>query len=603
MKNHFLTQSFNKNPVILSIFSWLCTGMIIGIADSLWRISDTYEIGAEKFRPFFKIIYFIKEFFFYYGLGSFILSILLFLSLFYLSKKNILISSVICTAAAIFFPFLYKFNKQLRFDFLPAEVNSHTFILEIIVCGILIFSIFLLLSYSILNKKYAISVGIGIFLLLLYAFPSFEKYEEERYFSKEAEKPHKRVILITMDTTRYDHLSLFGYNRNTSPNLIEIAKEGVLFTNAYSQVPETDPSHTTILTGTYPQTHGLYENGMRISNQSLSSLAEWFKKKGFRTAAITSRDRLNPEKLGIKGFDYINFPKLPQSEKYKWKYSSSLPADRTYERAKRWIDNNYHTDFFLWVHFFDPHWEYNPPAPYNSKFNSGYKGKVKKYFGFVFDKRKQFTKDEIRYAESLYDGEIAYMDHYIGKLTKYIEEKIPSSSTPPIFVITADHGEILGERQESIHFVFCHSLFSYHSLIRIPLIFRWDGYLPKNLQIKNIVESVDIAPTIVNLIDPSAKFECDGNSFYSLFFNKNSYGKNCAFSMRAGRKSNFEHFTNDEFSITTDHWHLIKSCDSIELFNIENDVFEMHNIAKSNPAQVSNILSNLNLWIKKHPKA
>ena len=107
----------------------------------------------------------------------------------------------------------------------------------------------------------------------------------------------------------------------------------------------------------------------------MGSLGEWFKKKGYITAAITSRALLNPETMGVQGFDYINVPNHKQKKAKTYKKSKmpgdyySVTADVTYKRAEKWMEGYGKKPFFLWVHFWDPHGEYNPPAPYNSKFN------------------------------------------------------------------------------------------------------------------------------------------------------------------------------------------------------------------------------------------
>jgi len=433
-------------------------------------------------------------------------------------------------------------------------------------------------------------------------------YAGRIHLEEEAKKPHKRIILITMDTTRGDHLSIPGYNYNkeTTPELKKIASEGIVFTKTYTDMPTTDPAHTSIMTGAYPRTHGLLKNGMDVSNPSLSYLQDWFRKNGVATAAITSRVLLYPEALGWPAFDYENYPFNSMKAKTRMKHEE-FNAQNAYNRAKVWIDRNYDKDFFMWVHFWDPHWPYVPPKKYNSKFNSGFKGYIKKNkdHGFINDKKK-FSIERTDYMSSLYDGEINYTDLYVSRLVRYIENKIPPESGAPLIIITADHGEALNELLDKFNYVYDHGETLNSGNMYIPLIIKWDGMLKGGRVVDELVESVDIAPTIIDLFDGRGEFKCDGKSFAPLLRGEQYSPKEALFGQRRDfdEKQKVQFLKVPEYSVTTKDWRLlINEIRGIELFDAKNDRYEVNNIADKHSDVVANLTGKLEEWKNKYKPA
>ena len=222
------------------------------------------------------------------------------------------------------------------------------------------------------------------------------------------------------------------------------------------------------------------------------------KKNGFTTAAITSRTLFAAEELGWPKFDYESYPR---TRKHRAKRREIFVADYAFKRAKDWIDKNYDKDFFLFVHFWDPHWPYIPPAPYRKKFNSGFKGYETRPTKRSFIKEKnKYKPDELAYTVSMYDGEISYTEKYVTKLVRYLENKIPDSSERPVIIITADHGDVMGELQDKYSFVFDHGETLNFGETYIPLIIKWEGQIKGNDVFDELVESVDIAPTVLELL-------------------------------------------------------------------------------------------------------
>ncbi|HPR63647.1 MAG TPA: sulfatase-like hydrolase/transferase [Thermoanaerobaculia bacterium] len=233
------------------------------------------------------------------------------------------------------------------------------------------------------------------------------------------------IILVTLDTTRADHLSLYGYDQPTSPRLVEFAKTAVTVTYAYSPVPLTLPAHVSILTGMAPEEHGVFLNGLKIP-EALPLLQEQLASRGYATAAVVSSAVLQRSSGLNRGFDVYEDTMTSIG-------TGSVPnecsAKETTERALSLL-KSLKSPFFLWVHYFDPHFPYRPPAPFRAAFANPY------------------------------DGEIAAMDDSLGKLIA----AIPAAAR---IVICGDHGEMLGERGEREHGVLL-----YEPAVRVPLLIR-----------------------------------------------------------------------------------------------------------------------------------
>lgn len=285
------------------------------------------------------------------------------------------------------------------------------------------------------------------------------------------------VLLITMDTTRADRLGCYGYESAKTPNLDALAKGGVLFTRAYCQTPMTLPSHASILTGLYPMHHGIRLNGPYRLPESVPTIAEILQTQGWATGAFVSAVVLDSQYGLDKGFDVYEdniTREQPGRSERRAEETVGLALDwlKTIPKDKPW---------FAWVHVFDPHFPYEPPEPYKTEF-----------------------------ADSPYDGEIAYMDEMIGRLIAGARAAAPEDQL--MIIATADHGEGLGEHGEKTH-----SLFVFDSTIRVPMIVEFPIKLSKGKGYQqgtsenSLVESVDIATTILSETGHGAMSGSDGS--------------------------------------------------------------------------------------------
>jgi arylsulfatase A-like enzyme/Flp pilus assembly protein TadD len=282
------------------------------------------------------------------------------------------------------------------------------------------------------------------------------------------------VLLITLDTTRADHIGCYGYLRAKTPTIDQLARDGVKFVNAYAQVPLTLPSHSSIMTGTYPLYHQVHDNGYYYLGSENETLAKILKKNGYKTAAFVSSFTVD-SRFGIgQGFDLYD-DKFLDDEILK-NFRSERKADKVFASFSPWFDKNYSQKFCCWVHLYDPHLPYDPPPPFKQEF-----------------------------YDHPYDGEIAFADFYLGKIIAKLKEKNILGKT--LIVIAGDHGEALGEKRELDH-----GFFLYEDTLRVPLIFCSSMALPQGTVIYPRARLIDVLPTILDLIKISVPKETQGTT-------------------------------------------------------------------------------------------
>ena len=281
------------------------------------------------------------------------------------------------------------------------------------------------------------------------------------------------VVVITMDTTRADRLGCYGWSEASTPVLDSLARSGVRFERAYTQVPITLPSHIVLMTGRYPAEFGVRVNFRRSLGQELPTLAELARERGYRTGAFVGAAVLDSRYGLDRGFEVYE-DKIEQTNSFP--LQSQIPGDMVCDRTLAWLRRVKEEPFFCWMHLFDPHTPHTPPVEYLEK-----------------------TRDA-------YDGEIAFMDANIGRLIQWLSSNALIRKT--LVVAVGDHGESLGERGHQWH-----ALLLYDSILRVPLIFSLPGRLPENAVRGGVVGLVDIMPTILELMGWRAPAGVSGASF------------------------------------------------------------------------------------------
>jgi arylsulfatase A-like enzyme/predicted Zn-dependent protease len=297
--------------------------------------------------------------------------------------------------------------------------------------------------------------------------------------SKMASRPS--VFLITIDTLRADHVHCYGYERIRTPALDSLAEQGIRFKQAFTPSPITNSSHTTIMTGLLPSSHGVSDFGVPLAAK-YPTLAELLKKEGYQTAAFIGTVILDSKNLarGLdRGFEfYDNFPELTTT-KSRWGRLERRGME-VEQRAESWLEAHSAGAHFVWVHFYDPHDPYEPPPPYSEV-----------------------------YKDRLYDGEIAYADSALDRFLTYLKKQ--GWYEGAMIVVVGDHGEGLGEHHEDTH-----GIFLYDATTHVPLIVKLPNEREAGRTVEGQVRTTDIMPTVLSLLGIAVPTNLDGESLEPL---------------------------------------------------------------------------------------
>jgi arylsulfatase A-like enzyme len=382
------------------------------------------------------------------------------------------------------------------------------------------------------------------------------------------------VVLIGVDTLRRDHVGCYGYDRPTTPNVDRLAESGIVFDNVVAPSPWTLPSFATVFTSLYPSQHGAIDSRSPMET-AFPTLAEILKAEGYATGAIINAPYLKVKYEVNRGFDFYDM--TPPEGRY---------ADGTTRDALRWIDQVSDRPFFAFVHYFDPHIPYKPPAPYDTLFNPDYRGRFEKSYSSKrlpsyrmhdFEEMKEISPKDWYQIESLYDGEIAFADREIGELIEGLRERGLAGNT--LIVFLSDHGEEFFEHEGFEH---GHTL--YEELIKVPLIVSFPGRLAGKMRIGRQVRLVDIAPTILDLLGFQCHPDFEGISVRPFLDGERSVatGATSVLPPELGYSESVLYGTEKK-SLTAYPWKLIYDTMTGEkmCFNLAEDPGEMHNIAGS----------------------
>jgi choline-sulfatase len=287
------------------------------------------------------------------------------------------------------------------------------------------------------------------------------------------------VVVITIDTLRADHVGCYGYKQIHTPNIDALAADGARFERAYTAVPVTLPSHTVMFTGTYPMLNGMHDFAANKLNATQPTLAAVLKEHGYATAAVVGSAVLD-SRFGLnRGFDFyydhFDFNRLQESNLEEMERPGNMVADVTLD----WLARNYNKKFFLWMHLYDPHYPYHPPAPYAAE-----------------------------YKDRPYDGEIAFADAQVGRVIRFLKSKGLYNNT--LIVLSGDHGESLGEHGEKTH-----GFFIYNATLHVPFMIHLPGAsLPR--VVPELVSLADLMPTVLQTLKMETPSQVQGRSLLPL---------------------------------------------------------------------------------------
>lgn len=394
-----------------------------------------------------------------------------------------------------------------------------------------------------------------VLILLLFSSGCSRPPVPEQKSPAEPRRRDLNVILVTIDTLRADYLSCYGSQVAKTPNMDALAARGVRFGQAIVQVPLTAPSHASILTGAYPQAHKVRDMGGFILDPKIPTLATILSHSGLDTAAFIGAAVLNRHYGMNRGFAvYADDMKEKTDLKKLPGVVAEVRAEIVTQRAMDWLERRAQRQgsagrFLMWVHYYDPHFPYDPPEPFRS-----------------------------RYPKSLYAGEVAYTDDQIGRLLKGFPERNLLDDT--LVVLIADHGESLGDHGE-----YTHGVFLYDSTVRVPLIVAGPG-VPAGHVVNQQVRSIDVMPTIVDFLGVSPGGQVHGVSLMPAIVEGKGVRSNYCYMETLYPKTTMG--WSELRGMRTDEWKLVVA-PKPELYQIAQDRSESHNLVSKRPAEADQL--------------
>jgi len=424
------------------------------------------------------------------------------------------------------------------------------------------------------------------------------------------------IIWIVLDTARRDRLSVYGYQRQTTPNLEAFAKEAVVFNRAISAAPWTVPSHASMFTGMYPSKHGAYHSGNKycdpLSGANLT-IAEILSAVGYNTVGIAANNAGLSIGFGLhQGFE-MYFEAMPASRSLLWgKLIESLPDDfrnndlrhnelrlsaELNQMVDRWLDEHSANPFFLFINYMEPHGGYGHiPQPYDTLF--GFRRELHDQLFADFDPVKVVKKEvavtpaQHRFFDAYTDRKLVYLDHYIGKF--FDDLKARQLYDESMIIVVSDHGNLDGE-----HFSFGHNTELYNILINVPLLIKYPKSMQRTGVVERYVSTIDLMPEVLTICGFPVPEEVQGRPLdevnheilAELFEQKNN----------AHAKLYPERYYRDLKAIYSNDAENLKYIQSSngnsELYDLNTDPEEMNNIIAQRPDAAAALDARLEKWL------
>ena len=442
------------------------------------------------------------------------------------------------------------------------------------------------------------------------------------------------ILLIVMDSARAANFSCYGYSRPTTPNLDKFAQDGVLFEQAIAEGCWSLPVHTSLFTGVYPLCHGITTSKDALPD-GYPTLARMLKDNGYYTCCFTNNAYVSSHYGLIQGFEKVDEVwramqkrgverplglrmikqlekrdrlarsliqgiKLVRRLKKMFRQKQRLTdsgAKLTNERIQKWMNEEWDRSrpFFMFVNFMEVHEKYDPPHPFDRRFMPSWYSprrvaKVSPNKSEVLSGRNKRRKEDLEILQALYDGEMNYLDHRLGELFQFLKSKGIQDET--LIVVTADHGEGLGE-----HDHLGHRKALFEELVHVPLLIRYPRLFPAGSRVPYQVQLADLVPTFLDIAGVSVD-KSRMNGFQSL---------------RALPQQEIRPFTVAENTAiksldgvvarmirTRTHKYIWKSSEQHELYDLVNDPGETKNVSGEQPEIARHLHAQLEEWQRAH---
>jgi arylsulfatase A-like enzyme len=403
------------------------------------------------------------------------------------------------------------------------------------------------------------------------------------------ERPN--IVLITIDTLRADHLGCYGYFRNTTPHIDALAKESVVFEQAYATMATTLPSHTSMFTARYPLEHGIFANIRHGGSPfgwkpGMMSFAQVAKEAGYTTGAFISAAALKHQ-CGIDaGFDVFSEPTGVERK-----------AGETIAEVLPWLEAKAKEPFLLWVHFYDPHWKHKAPPPYDTMFHDDKDAPAleqwiaERQIGDKELRSNARKTTETRGALNDYCGEVAYADSQFGVLIDELEKRALLDKS--IVIFCADHGEGLNQHKWTAHGLV------WEEQLRVPFILRFPPQAKVAPQrVAGVVSLIDMFPTVLARVKPFetpmfAQFLKQATGVDAL---SPEYVERPIFGQRTEREMAED--PGEMYAVTTPEWKYIHEPEAGDmLFDRRKDPFELDNLLERQPETAARVHSLMELMM------
>lgn len=388
-------------------------------------------------------------------------------------------------------------------------------------------------------------------------------------------------VLLSLDTLRADRLGCYGYPRALTPTLDSVCREGIAYQHAIANSPWTLPSHVSMLTGRYPRNHGVKNVGKQMGRE-IPVIPEILGRAGYATAANIGSPKLGP-KYGLeRGFRH-GFDHRP---------AAGRAAPRQVEQSIRWMRERTRAGepFFLFLHNFDVHTDYDPAPEHRSALVEPYSGEQRGRGAQLLalrTARESLEPDDVRFLSQLYDAGIRELDADLAPLFGFLRE--PAMAANTVVFITSDHGEEFYEHGSVLH-----GVTMYRETLQVPLII-WGRGVPAGKRSSELVQLSDLLPTMLELAGIAPPPGVDGRSLVPTW-SGGTLGPRFAFAEADWRGEQLDTFRMVRDADTKLIYNRLT--EAVELYDLERDPFEQHDISQSDPQRVARLMEPLRAYLE-----